>query len=211
MRRKHPATRRCPGRLAGPPSAPRSLPTDGPTAAATPARIGARSTPVLPQTTQTPQAFGAGPSAAEMIVPKHRPAPPAPAVAESAAARSNKPAADPAMMSPSESDAFSTLGGIEFRDGRMDARLGRAFKSVRPQLSFAAQVELFALSNPRMLLRLSIDATGKVTDVAVVSSTGSDLVDQPVKIALYQWWFEPAKGPNGKPIADTVMFPVSWH
>jgi TonB family protein len=200
-----------PGRIGDPPSFSMIPPTDGPTVDATPAPAGARSTPVLAQATESPQPFGAGPSAADIVVPKHRPAPPSPAVPESAAAKSNKPAADPAIMSPSESDAFSTLGGIEFRDGRMDARLGRAFKSVRPQLSFAAQVELFALANPRMILRLSIDATGKVTAVDVVSSSGSDLVDQPVKIALYQWWFEPAKGPNGKPIAETVTFPVSWH
>jgi TonB family protein len=168
---------------------------------------------VLQPTTESPQPFGAGPSEAQTVVPKRRatPARPSSPVAENPAARSSKPAADPAVMSPSESDAFSVLGGIEFRDGRMESRLGRSFKSVRPQLSFAAQLDLMTLSNPRMVLKITIDATGKVTAVDVIRSTGSNLVDQPVKIAMYQWWFEPPKGPDGKPVGDTVMFPISWH
>ena len=204
-----------PGRIGDLPSFSMIPPTDGPTVDATPEAVAAvaRSTPVLPPTIDSVQPFGAGPSEAETIVLKRRaaPAPPSPPVAQNPAAKSSKPAADPAVMSPSESDAFSVLGGIEFRDGRMESRLGRSFKSVRPQLSIAAQLELMALSHPRMVLKISIDATGKVTDVNVVRSTGSDLVDQPVKIAMYQWWFEPTKTAGGQPIGDTVMMPISWH
>ena len=130
---------------------------------------------------------------------------------QSPIAKSNQRAADPAVMSPSESDAFSTLGGIEFRDGRIDSRLGRAFKSVRPQLGLAAQIDLMGLTDPRIVLKLRIDATGKVVAVDVVHSTGSDSIDQPVKLVMYQWWFEPQKGPTGQAMAETIVFPISWH
>lgn len=164
-------------------------------------------TPVLPGASEAPQPFGAGPGvAAALLVPRpRRPAPPADAH-ETAQAASNEPAADPAVMSPSESDAFSTLGGIEFRDGRIESRLGRAFKSVRPQLSLAARIDLMSLAERRIVLKIAIDATGKVTGVDVMRSTGSDLVDQPVRLAMYEWWFEPVGGQ-----AETLLVPISWH
>ena len=115
------------------------------------------------------------------------------------------------MMSPSESDAFTTLGGIEFRDGRVESRLGRAFKSVRPRLSLPAQIKLMSLSEKRIVLKVAIDATGKVKSVDVLRSTGSALIDQPVKLVLYEWWFEPPKGPDGLATEDTIVLPISWH
>jgi TonB family protein len=115
------------------------------------------------------------------------------------------------MMSDSESDAFSTLGGIEFRDGRIESRMGRAFKSVRPRLSLPAQIELMSLAKKRIVLKIAIDATGKVTSVDVLRSTGRDVIDQPVKLVMYQWWFEPSKGPNGESVGDTIVLPISWH
>ena len=114
-------------------------------------------------------------------------------------------------MSPAESDAFSMLGGIEFRDGRMESRLGRAFKSVRPRLSFAAQLDLMSISEPRIVLKISIDASGKVTSVDVVRSTGSTLIDQPVKVSMYEWWFEPPTTADGRQRAETFVLPISWH
>ena len=204
-----------PGRVGGPPSFSLVPQADEPMAEvplAVPLVL-LRDEPVLPVATDAPRPFGAGPDVAAMRLPRVRPPTPAtPPDQESPLAKSsNKPAADPAVMSPSESDAFSTLGGIEFRDGRMDSRLGRAFKSVRPQLSLAAQIDLMGLSERRIVLKLKIDATGKVVSVDVVRSTGSDAVDQPVKLVMYQWWFEPKKGPTGQPMAETIVFPISWH
>ena len=203
-----------PGRIGDLPSFSLVPPTDEPSAAAAPmaAVILRRSEPVLPVVTEAPQPFGAGPDVAVMLLPRVRPHPTPPEPPQqSPLAKSNKPAADPAIESPSESDAFSTLGGIEFRDGRMDSRLGRAFKSVRPQLSLAAQIDLMGLADPRIVLKLRIDATGKVVAVDVVQSTGSDSVDQPVKLVMYQWLFEPQKGPTGQAMAETIVFPISWH
>ena len=141
-----------------------------------------------------------------------RPAAPTPAAtAGAASAGGARAAADPAPMSESESDAFSTLGGVEFRGGKMEARLGRKFKSVRPRLDIAAQYDLLGLSFPRMVLKVVTDDTGKVTKVEVLKSTGSRLVDQPVTVAMYQWWFEPPVGADGKPKADVIVFPITWR
>ncbi len=201
-----------PGRIGDLPSFSLVPQIDEPTVdTTTTAVVPHRSTPVLPVATAAPQPFGAGPTVASSAAIPHPQLSNSPATPAPAQATSNSPAADPAIMSPSESDAFSTLGGIEFRDGRIESRLGRAFKSVRPRLSLPAQIELMSLSEKRIVLKLAIDATGKVTDVDVLRSTGSDLVDQPVKLVMYQWWFEPAKGPNGRAMAETIVFPMSWH
>src|SRR5688500_7240315 len=185
----------------------------------TPMVVLRRSEPVLPLATDVPRPFGAGPDVAVMLLPRVRPAQARLPESQqqpgeqqqSTMAKSNQRAADPAIESPSESDAFSTLGGIEFRDGRIDSRLGRAFKSVRPQLGLAAQIDLMGLTDPRIVLKLRIDATGKVVAVDVVHSTGSDSIDQPVKLVMYQWWFEPQKGPTGQAMAETIVFPISWR
>ncbi len=185
---------------------------DEPAVDATPtAVVMNRSAPVLPVASDMPQPFGAGSSVAAVFLPRISRPDTTSAEQPSPTAKSNKPAADPAIMSPSESDAFSTLGGIEFRDGRMESRLGRAFKSVRPHLSLAAQIDLMGLADRRIVLKLRIDATGKVVAVDVVRSTGSDSIDQPVKLIMYQWWFEPQKGPAGQPMGETIVFPISWH
>ena len=201
-----------PGRIGDLPSFSLVPQTDESAVDATPtALVMNRSAPVLPVASDEPLPFGAGSDVAAVLLP--RPARPdmTPAEQQSPVAKSSKPAADPAIMSPSESDAFSTLGGIEFRDGRIESRLGRAFKSVRPHLSLPAQIELMGLAERRIVLKLRIDATGKVVAVDVVRSTGSDSVDQPVKLVMYQWWFEPPKSPNGQAMGETIVFPISWH
>jgi TonB family protein len=213
-----------PGRIGDLPSfslVPQADETATASGTSTPTVFLRRAEPVLPVATEVPRPFGAGPDVAVMLVPRVRPAHARSSESqqqqqpaehqESPIAKSNQRAADPAVMSPSESDAFSTLGGIEFRDGRIDSRLGRAFKSVRPQLGLAAQIDLMGLADPRIVLKLRIDATGKVVAVDVVHSTGSDSIDQPVKLVMYQWWFEPQKGPTGQAMAETIVFPISWH
>ena len=213
-----------PGRIGDLPSfslVPQTDETAAASSSSTPLVVLRRSEPVLPVPTDVPQPFGAGPDVRVMLVPRVRPAharspqsqqqPEQQQQQQSPIAKSNQRAADPAVMSPSESDAFSTLGGIEFRDGRIDSRLGRAFKSVRPQLGLAAQIDLMGLTDPRIVLKLRIDATGKVVAVDVIHSTGSDSIDQPVKLVMYQWWFEPQKGPTGQAMAETIVFPISWH
>lgn len=122
------------------------------------------------------------------------------------AAGASAPAADPAIMSDSESDPFSPGTAEFFRDGRVDVRFGRKVKTVRPRLSLADRYDLVSLPSPRMLVRVRLDGEGAVRMVDILKSTGSDSADQAVKVALYQWWFEPRKGGE-----DVVEFPIVWH
>jgi len=138
---------------------------------------------------------------------KERYAPPAPQPGPSRAVGSAVAAADPAVMSDSESDPFTAKGdnaAVVFRDGRVEARLGRKVKTVRPHLSFASQMDLLGMQFPRMTVRVHIHTDGTVRRVDIVKPTGSPAADQEVKVALYQWWFEPTK--------DTeVEFSIVWR
>jgi TonB family protein len=57
---------------------------------------------------------------------------------------------------------------------------------------------------PRLIVRVHIHGDGSVRRVDIVKSTGSAAADQEVKVALYQWWFEPTKD-------DVVEFPITWR
>lgn len=118
-----------------------------------------------------------------------------------------RPAADPAVMSDSESDPFLAGGekaAVVIRDGRVDVRLGRKVKTIRPHLSFSSRMDLMSMQFPRMIVRMHIHGDGSVRRVDIVKSTGSAAADQEVKVALYQWWFEPTK-------EDVVEFPITWR
>jgi TonB family protein len=118
------------------------------------------------------------------------------------------PAADPAVMSDSESDPFTTAtrpsDAVVFRDGRVEARFGRKVKTIRPHLSFSSQVDLMSMQFPRLVVRVHIHGDGSVRRVDIVKSSGSPSADQEVKVALYQWWFEPTR-------ENVVEFPIAWR
>jgi len=46
---------------------------------------------------------------------------------------------------------------------------------------------------------VNIDETGKVTEVTVHKSSGSNEIDQPTLIAMYDWWFEPLHDAKAMP------------
>jgi TonB family protein len=119
--------------------------------------------------------------------------------------------ADPAIMSDSESDPFAPGMQVDFRDGRVDARLGRKVKTVRPKLDLAARIDLMSTNAPSMTVRLTVDAEGAVRRVEIVRSSGSVGTDQAVKVALYQWWVEPKKDDAGRAIASVLTFPIAWR
>ncbi len=133
-------------------------------------------------------------------------APQAPSVPDQPQAASPAPPADPAAMSDAESDAFGHGESVVFQDGRVDARLGRKVKTVRPRLSYTSQIDLFSQQFPNMVVRIRIDAAGAVRRVDIVKSSRSVSADQEVKVALYQWWFEPKKKSD-----DVVQFPIVWR
>lgn len=119
-------------------------------------------------------------------------------------------AADPAPQGDSESDPISTVGSAEFRRGSTDVQLGRKHKITRPHLTLAGEADLLTLRSPMVVLKINIDQTGKVTSVSIFRSSGSNEVDQPCKVAAYNWWFEPAKDKDGKAVKDVILFAIRF-
>lgn len=123
-----------------------------------------------------------------------------------------QPAADPARMSDSESDAFSQLGTIIFRDGGMDVRSGRKIRTKRPKLLLAARIwDAIVIQHPEVTLKIDTDETGKVTSVIVLKSSGSNEIDQPTRVAVYDWWFEPKVDANGRALPDQFKFVIGYR
>jgi protein TonB len=119
-------------------------------------------------------------------------------------------AADPAADTGLESDPFSKTPGVEFRNGKVEARSGRQVKPVRPRLTEASRRDLLSLRFPTILLKVRIDDTGKVQDVRVLRGSGSEAIDMPVYRAMWQWWFEPPKDKEGKPLPDVQLVAIHW-
>jgi TonB family protein len=119
--------------------------------------------------------------------------------------------ADPAPQSDSESDAFSVLGSVQFRAGRVIVQSGRQVKTRRPRIGLAGMVELAQRSTAQVELKVSVDAAGKVTDVDVARSSGSNDIDQPCRVAMYDWWFEPKKDRSGRAVPDVFRFTISFR
>lgn len=62
------------------------------------------------------------------------------------------------------------------------------------------------------VIRLDVDVTGKVTDCAVVVSSGSKALDKAsCDISLARGRLRPAIGADGKPIAAFRIMPVRWR
>jgi TonB family protein len=120
------------------------------------------------------------------------------------------PAADPAADTGLESDPFAKTPGVEFRNGKVEARSGRQVKPVRPRLTEASRRDLLSLQFPTILLKVRIDDTGKVQDVKVLRGSGSEAIDMPVYRAMWQWWFEPPKSKDGKPLPDVQLVAIHW-
>lgn len=133
------------------------------------------------------------------------------AVTDTPAIPATPPAADPAPQSDSESDPFSKIGSVEFRPGKVDVRFGRKVKTTRPHLTLAGQYDLAAQAAPRVMLKVKTDETGKVIDVAVIQSSGSNEIDAPCQRAVYDWWFEPPKDASGKPVPDVILFTIDFR
>jgi TonB family protein len=142
--------------------------------------------------------------------PPAPPMPPAPPSADTTGTPGAPTAADPAPLGDSESDPTTTVGGAEFRRGYTQVRLGRKHKITRPHLSIAAYSELMTKALPTVVLKLKIDETGKVISADIYRSSGSTDVDQPCKLAAYNWWFEPLKDKAGKPSSDVILFTIRF-
>jgi hypothetical protein len=120
--------------------------------------------------------------------------------------------ADPAQESDSESDPFSKTASADvLHDGRLEVREGRKVKTTRPHFLPGAQAAFYANPDATLVLKIGIDETGKVTSADIIRSAGSIEIDQPCRVAVYDWWFEPTHNKAGKPVADVVMFTIHFR
>jgi TonB family protein len=117
----------------------------------------------------------------------------------------------PIPQSDSDSDPFSKAFAVNFQAGRVDARTGRKIKTVRPDLSLAAMYDLAGGANPSVTVKARIDETGAVTDVSILTSSGVNEIDLPCLRAVQQWWIDPARDAQGKPIKDVVVIRINFR
>ncbi|MDB5295985.1 MAG: Gram-negative bacterial TonB protein C-terminal [Phycisphaerales bacterium] len=120
------------------------------------------------------------------------------------------PAADPAQESESEVDAFSKIEAFIRRDGKVDPQFGREVKTVRPKMLPVSMIDAY-MGARTVTLKVRIAPDGHVTSVAVHRSSGSNEVDQPCVVAMYDWWFEPLRNKSGKAVPDTVLFTLNFR
>jgi len=59
-------------------------------------------------------------------------------------------------------------------------------------------------------MSVSVDETGKVIDVKVIRSSGSNEIDLPTTMAMYKWWIEPARNREGKAVKDVILVVFSY-
>jgi TonB family protein len=139
-------------------------------------------------------------------------APPRVATGDGRAPGLAKPQADPAQESDSESDPFQkAITADLLRDGKLEIRKGRKIKTTRPHILLGGQVSLYAMENAAVVLKISIDETGKVTSADVIQSSGSADVDQPCRVAVYDWWIEPTHNKAGQPVPDVIVFTIRFR
>jgi TonB family protein len=195
--------------ISAPPTPPLSVPRESlPLASAAAASQALRTGDIDPDEWIPPAPEVTAP-AAKLPAPESADVPSPPQVA--AARRVGGTGADPAPQGDSEVDPFSVLGSAEFRAGKVTVRAGRQVKTRRPKIQLAGMVDLFENSQAQVVLRVSVDATGKVTDAQVSRSSGSNELDQPCRVAMYEWWFEPKKSADGKPIPDVFQFAINFR
>lgn len=151
-------------------------------------------------------------SIATPAIPMPTPPTPKPDTATGDSGQPGTPAAsaDPAQQSDSESDAFSKIDGVIRQDGRLEVQFGRQVKTVRPRLPISAMIDA-ALGARSVTLKVSIGRDGNVTTVGVAKTSGSHEVDQASLLAMYDWWFEPAKDKKGQPVTDVVYFTLNFR
>ena len=104
----------------------------------------------------------------------------------------------------------AALGGPEDRPGERTQGSGdvtpptviQHVDAVYPSSALAAR------KHATVMLRVTVDADGHVSNVEVVTSGGEDL-DEAATIAARQWLFEPAKR-RGVPVASRISIPFHF-
>jgi TonB family protein len=68
-----------------------------------------------------------------------------------------------------------------------------------------------ALGARSVTLKVHISDQGNVTAASIVKTSGSNDLDQPTLVAIYDWWFEPLKDKNGRPVPDVIYFTITFR
>jgi TonB family protein len=142
-----------------------------------------------------------------------RPSQPAPSSSSPAApaATPGGGGGSPVPPTDSDSDPFNKSVSVTVRPGGVDARAGRKVRTVRPDLSLAAQTDLMTMGVARVQMAVRIDPTGNVSDVQVLGSSGNNDIDLPCVQAVHQWWFEPTKDSSGKGVSDVILLTITFR
>lgn len=136
---------------------------------------------------------------ASAIKPEQTPAPEARSPTQATEAR-------PVPQGQSDLDAFAREEGADFTPGGMKARAGREVKLARPRINLAFMADATALYGRglRVLMMIETDANGRPRNVTVIESSGSEVIDNAVRVAAFDSWFGP---PMSSRFAYGVHFP----
>ena len=134
---------------------------------------------------------------------------PAGSMSPAAATASALAPADPAPKADTASDPFTNIGSAEFRAGSTRARVGRPHRLVPPRFTLASRREFVSLAPPvSLVLALTLDETGAVTQARIHRSSGSSAIDQACKLIAYKWWFQPTRDADGRPQPEEFLFTI---
>jgi outer membrane biosynthesis protein TonB len=104
-----------------------------------------------------------------------------------------------ANASDTDSAPMQANGSFGFRSGRMVARQGLKVKYTQPRFGEAALADLASRVGTEAVFQVEVNADGTTNDVEPVKSSGSDFVDQDLKLCLYASTFSPEKDKAGHP------------
>lgn len=108
---------------------------------------------------------------------------------EAQQASAEKP--DPAEQGESDLDPFAKEEGVSFTPGGTMARQGREVKLARPRIDLGFMADATRMSGRDLVVRMSIetDGVGHPTRVSVLDTSGSNTIDDAVRLAMYDSWF----------------------
>ena len=91
---------------------------------------------------------------------------------------------------------------VRFHAGRMDARQGRKVNTTQINYDLQAYADAQSLLETTVVLGVTVNGSGNVTDITVLHSSGSQSIDFASRTAVYSWWFEPKKDKSGRGLPD---------
>lgn len=117
----------------------------------------------------------------------------------------NSSPTESAPAGQTDSDAFAKVEGISLIGGTK-ARRGREVRLTRPRIDLAFRAEMTRLQKRRVgvVFRITTDDSGRPRNVVTLRSSGSDQIDESVRLALFDSWF-------GGKMPDEFSFEVRFY